>query len=58
MKLVSPDRCLGISLWKDRESATRYHDSTYPKVLEKLQPVIEGKPRVENYEVTPSTVTA
>lgn len=58
LTLVSPDRCLGISLWNNRDSATRYHESTYPKVLEKLQPIIEGKPKVENYEVALSTVTA
>lgn len=58
LTLVSPDRCLGISLWKDESSAKRYHESTYPKVVEKLKPAIEGQPNVENYEVALTTVSA
>lgn len=58
LTLISPERCLGISRWNDKNSAQRYHESTYPKVLQKLKPVIEGTPNVETYEVAISTVTA
>lgn len=58
LTLISPERCLGISLWDDENSAKRYRESTYPTVLEKLQPVIEGTPNVETYQVALSTVSA
>jgi quinol monooxygenase YgiN len=58
LTLIHPERCLGISLWNDENSAKRYGDSTYPKVLEKLKPFIEGTPNVETYQVALSTVSA
>lgn len=58
LTLLNPERCLGISLWNDRSSAQRYQDSTYPKVLNRLDPLIKDKPRVETYEVGVSTVSA
>lgn len=56
--LLNPERCLGISLWKDRSSAENYQRSAYPKVLESLNPIIEGNPRVETYEVGTTTLTS
>jgi quinol monooxygenase YgiN len=56
--LVSPERCMGISLWNDDRSASTYHESAYPKVLERLDPFIEGTPKVETYEVALNTVSA
>ena len=58
LTLFNPERCLGISLWNDENSAKKYHEATYPKVLDALNPVIEGTPKVETYEVALSTVTA
>ena len=58
LTLFNPERCLGISLWNDENSAERYHESAYPRVLEKLNPVIEGTPKVETYEVALTTVSA
>ena len=58
LTLYNPERCLGISIWNDENSAKRYHESTYPKVLDALNPVIEGQPKVETYEVALTTVTA
>ncbi len=58
LTLTSPERCMGISLWDDENSAKTYHESAYPNVLEKLNPVIEGTPKVETYEVALTTVTA
>ncbi len=42
---------MGISLWADRASAETYQTSTYPTIVEKLNPVLVGTPRVETYEV-------
>lgn len=58
LTLINPERCLGISVWNDENSAKRYHESTYPQVLEKLNPVIEGTPKVETYDVALTTVSA
>jgi quinol monooxygenase YgiN len=48
--LVNPNGAIGISLWDDRKSAETYQTATYPQVLAKLTPVIEGTPKVETYE--------
>lgn len=52
--LVTPRYVLGISIWDDRKSADRFNTTAYPEVLAKLNPVIEGTPRVETYDVTSS----
>ena len=57
LTLVSKDNALGISLWADRASAEAYQTSTYPKVVEKLNPVIVGTPRVETYDVLAGATT-
>jgi len=57
LTLVNRDRAMGISLWEDRASAETYQNTTYPQILEKLNPVLEGTPRVESYDVTTSTLT-
>ena len=48
--LVNTGNAVGISLWDDRKSAETYQTATYPSVLAKLNPVIQGTPRVETYE--------
>jgi hypothetical protein len=45
-----PEGVQAISLWDDRKSADVYQTATYPQVLAKLTPVIEGTPTVETYE--------
>jgi heme-degrading monooxygenase HmoA len=45
--LVNPNGAIGISLWDNRKSADDYQTATYPQVLAKLTPVIEGTPTVE-----------
>ncbi len=50
LTLVNPNGAIGISLWNDRKSAETYQTATYPQVLAKLAPVIEGTPKVETYE--------
>jgi quinol monooxygenase YgiN len=56
--LVNKQGALGISLWNDRKSADTYQTATYPKVLAKLTPVIEGTPTVETYETASSYLRA
>lgn len=55
LTLVSPKETLGISIWEDRKSADEYNTNTYPTVLQKLNPVLEGTPRVETFEVGATT---
>jgi heme-degrading monooxygenase HmoA len=55
LTLVNRDRALGISVWEDRASAETYQTSAYPQILEKLNPVLDGTPRVEMYDVVAST---
>jgi len=58
LTLVNPDGALGISVWENRKSAEAYQTSTYPQILEKLNPVIVGTPKVETYDVTATTLHA
>ena len=44
-----------ISLWDRKENADNYSRDTYLEVLKSLAKVVEGTPKVENYEVANST---
>jgi quinol monooxygenase YgiN len=48
--LVNPRGAVGISLWDDRKSAETYLTDTYPQILAKLTPFLEGTPKVETYD--------
>jgi quinol monooxygenase YgiN len=56
--LVNPKGAHAISLWDDRKSAEAYQTATYPQVLAKLTPVIEGTPTVETFETATSYARA
>jgi heme-degrading monooxygenase HmoA len=56
LTLVNKDGALGISLWDNRKNAEAYHTTTYPKIVEKLNSVIVGTPRVETYDVGATTL--
>lgn len=58
LMLVNRSAAVGISLWDDRKHADAYQTSTYPKIVEKLTPVLEGTPRVETYDVGATTLPA
>ncbi len=58
LTLVDGNRAVGISLWDERRNAETYHTSTFPRVMEKLAPVIDGTPRVENYQIGMTTLHA
>ncbi|HWC72306.1 MAG TPA: hypothetical protein VG454_00115 [Gemmatimonadales bacterium] len=49
------DQAVAISLWDNQQNAEAYSREAYPMVLQKLQRVVEGTPRVESYEVANST---
>jgi heme-degrading monooxygenase HmoA len=55
--LVAPggEDALGISLWDTKENAETYARASYANVLKTLQPMIQGEPRVQTFEVLSST---
>ncbi|HEV3455975.1 MAG TPA: hypothetical protein VHG32_05410 [Thermoanaerobaculia bacterium] len=52
LTLANAQHTIGISVWEDRPSAEAYNTDTYPQVLAKLSPMLDGTPRVETYDVT------
>ena len=56
--LVNPKGAQFISLWDNQKNAQAYETSTYPQLLAKLTPFIEGTPRVETYETASSYARA
>jgi quinol monooxygenase YgiN len=56
LALLDNNRALMISFWDDRKHADTYHTTVYPKLVEKLNPMIQGAPKVENYEVAATTL--
>lgn len=55
LALVNEKRAVGISCWDTEQHAEAYQTNTYPKVLETLQPVIQGMPSVETYDLASTT---
>lgn len=54
--MVNGDQAVAISIWKDRPSAEKYERAGYAKVLQQLEPVIEGTPKVQIYELAASSL--
>ena len=54
--LVNNNRAVAISFWDDRKNAELFHTTVYPKLVEKLNPMIQNPPKVETYEVATSTL--
>jgi quinol monooxygenase YgiN len=56
LTLTNPNaqHMIGISVWEDRPSAEAYNTNTYPQILAKLTPMLDGTPRVETFDVTTS----
>jgi hypothetical protein len=55
--LVAPGGAdaVGISMWDLKENAETYARGAYAGVLKALEPVVEGTPQVQTYEVSNST---
>ena len=49
------NRILGLSFWKTREDAERYHREQYPKVNEILSSLLETGPVIRTFNVHTST---
>ena len=56
ISLVDGNRVLAISFWDDRKNAEMYHNTAYPKLVEKLNSLIQAPPKVETYEVATTTL--
>jgi heme-degrading monooxygenase HmoA len=56
--LVTPggEDAIGISIWDAKDNAETYARGSYAAVLKTLQPMIQGEPRVQTYDVASSTV--
>ena len=50
LTVLSSNTGMSMSIWDDRGSAEMYNTKTYPEVLKKLHPVLEGTPRIETYD--------
>ena len=46
---------VGISLWDLKENAEAYARGSYAAVLKSMEPVVEGTPLVQSYDVCNST---
>lgn len=57
LTFVAPDgsNAIGISLWDVKDNADVYARVTYPGVAKTMEPLVEGTPQVNNYEVSNST---
>ena len=49
------NRVVGISFWKSKQDAERYHHEQYPKINEMLSPLLESAPVIRTYNVHTST---
>lgn len=54
--LMDNNRALVISMWDDRKNAEMYHTSLFPRLVEKVNPLLQTAPRVEIYEVATTTL--
>jgi len=50
LTLLHSNTGISITVWDDRACAETYNTKTYPEVLKKLNPVLEGTPRVETFD--------
>jgi quinol monooxygenase YgiN len=58
LTLLGGNTGMSVSVWDDRISAENYNTKTYPEILKKLNPVLEGTPRVETFDSIFTTVRA
>ena len=56
LTLLNGNIGISTSMWDDRACAETYNTKTYPEVLKRLSPVLEGTPRVENYDTVLTTI--
>ena len=47
---------VGISLWDNKQNAEAYQTAAYNEVMKELGNATEGTPRIQQYEISNSTV--
>jgi heme-degrading monooxygenase HmoA len=56
LTLLRGNTGMSVSLWDDRACAETYSAKTYPEVLKKLNPALEGTPHVDTYDTILTTI--
>lgn len=56
LALLDNNRALLISFWDSRKNAETYSTTEFPKLVEKLSPMILTPPTVETYDVAATTM--
>lgn len=56
LAMVNGSFAVGVSVWQDAPSIEKYQATGYPEVLKALSPVLEGEPRVTNFELAATTL--
>ena len=50
------NRILGLSFWKAKEDAERYHREQFAKITELVSPLLQNAPVVRTFDVDTSTI--
>jgi len=51
---TNPNRGMGLSFWKSREDAERYHREVFPRLANSVQNLMEAPPSVRSFDVEAS----
>jgi quinol monooxygenase YgiN len=54
--MVRDNHVVAISVWNDKASAEKYTQNTYPRVLEKLNPVLQSQPVLETFDLAVASI--
>jgi len=57
LTLLEHNRALVISLWDNRKNVQAYQNAVFPKMAEKLNPLLQFPPNAEIFEVATSTLS-
>ncbi len=57
LAMVNGSHVEALSVWQDQGSVDKYNTTIYPEVLKKLSPVIDGTPKVTNYDLVGTTLS-
>lgn len=53
---INPNRVIGMSVWKSKEDAERYHNQQFQTITNLLRNHLERDPTVETFDMEFSTV--
>jgi quinol monooxygenase YgiN len=56
LTMVRDNHVVAISVWNDKASAEKYTQNTYPRVLEKLNPVLQSQPVLETFDLAVASI--